>query len=109
LGVASKAPLYVLDLDPVANRVLVGDESQLGCQTFTIDRCNWIPFETPTEPFEATVKIRYHHPGTPVTVTPLPGARAQLALHDPQRAVTPGQAAVLYRDDLVLGGGWISR
>lgn len=59
--------------------------------------------------FEATVKIRYNHPGTRATVTPLENDRAHVRLHDPQRAVTPGQAAVIYDDDVVLGGGWICR
>jgi len=59
--------------------------------------------------FEATVKIRYNHPGTAATVTPLENDRARVRLHDPQRAVTPGQAAVIYDGDVVLGGGWICR
>src|SRR5438552_768847 len=59
--------------------------------------------------FDVTVKIRYSHPGTRATVTQLEDGRAHVRLHDPQRAVTPGQAAVLYDDDIVLGGGWICR
>ena len=58
---------------------------------------------------ECTVKIRYAHPGTPATVTPLPNDRARVQLHEPQKAVTPGQAAVFYADDVVAGGGWICR
>lgn len=59
--------------------------------------------------FDATVKTRYNHPGIPATVTPLPGSAVKVKLHVPQRAVTPGQAAVFYQDDLVLGGGWNAR
>jgi tRNA-specific 2-thiouridylase len=59
--------------------------------------------------FKATVKIRYSHPGTPASVTPLENNRARIHLHEPQRAVTPGQAAVIYDRDMVLGGGWICR
>jgi tRNA-uridine 2-sulfurtransferase len=59
--------------------------------------------------FEVTVKIRYNHPGTLARVTPLESDRAQVRLHEPQRAVTPGQAAVIYHGDVVLGGGWICR
>jgi tRNA-specific 2-thiouridylase len=55
------------------------------------------------------VKIRYNHPGTVATVLPLENDRAHLRLHDPQRAVTPGQAAVIYNGDVVFGGGWICR
>jgi tRNA-specific 2-thiouridylase len=63
----------------------------------------------PRPSFEATVKIRYNHPGAPATITPLEDNRARVCLHEPQRAVTPGQAAVIYNDDVVLGGGWICR
>ena len=59
--------------------------------------------------FEATVKIRYNHPGTPASVTPLENNRARVHLREPQRAATPGQAAVIYDCDIVLGGGWICR
>jgi tRNA-specific 2-thiouridylase len=58
---------------------------------------------------EVTVKIRYNHPGTRATLMPMENQRARIRLHDPQKAVTPGQAAVFYDDDLVLGGGWICR
>ncbi len=110
LGIAVGKPLYVVDLDAVNNRVVVGDESALDRSEFRIERCNWIPWEgTPSEDFEATAKIRYNHPGTAATVTPLPDGGARVVLHMPQRAITPGQACVFYRDDLVLGGGWISR
>jgi len=109
LGISSPAPLYVLELDATENRVVVGSEAGLDRAEFVADRCNWIPFERPAECFEAVVKIRYNHPGTPATVTPLPEGRAHVKLEIPQRAVTPGQAAVFYQQDLVLGGGWISR
>jgi tRNA-specific 2-thiouridylase len=109
LGISSPKPLYVIELDAAANRVIVGDDSVLERDEFIADRCNWIAFDTPPEELEATVKIRYNHPGTPATVTPLAGSRAKVKLHLPQRAITPGQAAVFYQDDLVLGGGWITR
>lgn len=109
LGISSPKPLYVLELDPATNRVVVGDDSALEADSFIAERCNWVPFDAPGEPFEAMVKIRYNHPGTPATVTPLPGSRVRVKLHTPQRAVTPGQAAVFYQEDLVLGGGWIGK
>ena len=65
LRVSSPRPLYVLELDPETNRVVVGDEAGLIRSSFTADRCNWIAFETPPERLEATVKIRYNHAGTP--------------------------------------------
>jgi tRNA-specific 2-thiouridylase len=109
LGISSAKPLYVIELDAVNNRVVVGDDSTLERDEFLAERCNWIPCDTPPAAVEATVKIRYNHPGTTATVTPLPGGRARVKLQIPQRAVTPGQAAVFYQDDLVLGGGWIAR
>ena len=107
LGISSPRPLYVIELDAANNRVVVGDDTSLDREEFFIDRCNWIPFANPPESFEALVKIRYNHPGTPANVVPLPGGKARVQLHEPQRAITPGQAAVFYQGDLVLGGGWI--
>jgi len=109
LGISSPRPLYVVELEPETNRVVVGDELALERDTFTVDRCNWIPFETPLQTLEVTAKIRYNHTGTPATVTPLSAGRASVKLHCPQRAITPGQAAVFHQDDLVVGGGWITR
>jgi len=109
LRIAAGKPLYVVDLDAAHNRVIVGDESALARDEFAVDRCNWIAFDQPPASLEATVKIRYNHPGTPATVTPLSDGKAKVELHIPQRAITPGQAAVFYQDDLVVGGGWIAR
>lgn len=109
LHLSHPTPLYVIELDAANNRVIVGGEALLEKDEFTIDRCNWIPFENPPESFEALTKIRYNHPGTMATVTPLPEGRAQVKLSIPQRAITPGQACVFYQDDLVVGGGWIGR
>ena len=109
LGVSAAKPLYVLELDPATNRVIVGDEvSALERNDFIAERCNWIAFDHPEAEFEATVKIRYNHPGTMATIMPLSRDRARVTLHSPQRAVTPGQAAVFYQDDLAVGGGWIA-
>jgi tRNA-specific 2-thiouridylase len=107
----SLRPRYVVDLDPGTNRVIVGDADDLVCEEFDIDRVNWHPVAGVTDPgsFEAVVKIRYNHPGTVATVLPLENNRAHVRLHDPQRAVTPGQAAVIYDGDVVVGGGWICR
>jgi len=105
----SAGPRYVVDLDAQTNRVIVGDVEDLVCDEFEIDRTNWIARELPDEDVDATVKIRYSHPGTPATVTSLENHRARIRLHEPQRAVTPGQAAVIYDGDVVIGGGWICR
>jgi tRNA-uridine 2-sulfurtransferase len=110
----SPRPRYVVELDPETNRVIVGDADDLIVDEFEIDRVNWHPVAGVNDPgyseeIQATVKIRYNHPGTPATVTALENHRACICLHEPQRAVTPGQAAVIYDDDVVLGGGWICR
>jgi tRNA-uridine 2-sulfurtransferase len=108
----SARPRYVIDLDPETNHVIVGDADDLVCDEFEIDRVNWIAVAVINDPgtsFEATVKIRYNHPGTLATVVLLADNRACIHLHEPQRAVTPGQAAVIYDGDIVLGGGWICR
>lgn len=118
----SLRPRYVVDLDPATNRVIVGDADDLICDEFEIDRVNWHPVAGIGDPgrlhvapvtgynkLEVTVKIRYSHPGTDATVTPREDGRAHVCLHESQRAVTPGQAAVFYDSDIVLGGGWICR
>jgi tRNA-uridine 2-sulfurtransferase len=108
LRLSAPQPLYVISLDAVNNRVVVGDNAALDRDEFVVDRCNWIRDETPPEEFEALAKIRYHHTATPATVTLLPDGRARVKLHIAQRAITPGQACVFYQDDLVIGGGWIT-
>jgi tRNA-uridine 2-sulfurtransferase len=124
----SPRPRYVIDLDPDTNRVIVGDADDLLTDEFEVDRVNWHPVTSVTgivdpgsqSAIAATtdprynelgcmVKIRYSHPGTRATLTRLKDGRARVRLHDPQRAVTPGQAAVFYDGDVVLGGGWICR
>jgi tRNA-specific 2-thiouridylase len=118
----SPRPRYVVDLDTATNSVIVGDAEDLICDEFEIDRANWHPVAGIGDPgrlhvapvtgynkLEVMVKIRYSHPGTHATLTPLENGRAHVRLHEPQRAVTPGQAAVFYDNDIVLGGGWICR
>jgi tRNA-specific 2-thiouridylase len=109
LGITTSKPVYVVELDAENNRVVVGDDSALDRDEFIAERCNWHPFDKLTEPVEVTAKIRYNHPGTTATISPLENNRVKVKLHSPQRAITPGQAAVFYQDDLVVGGGWIIR
>ena len=105
----SPRPRYVVDLDPETNRVIVGDVDDLICTDFEIDRINWATGDLLNYEAELTVKIRYSHPGTKATVERIGEDRARIRLHEPQRAVTPGQAAVIYAGDIVVGGGWICR
>jgi tRNA-specific 2-thiouridylase len=109
LGLSSAKPLYVVGLDPEANRVIVGEESELASTEFEILNANWIAFEEPPASFECVARVRYNHPGQSATVTPTSPTTAKVRLHQAARAVTPGQACVLYDGDVVLGGGWIRR
>jgi len=109
LGITTPKPVYVVELDAEKNRVVVGDESALERDEFVAERCNWHPFDKLTEPMEVMAKIRYNHPGATATVTPTGNGAVKVKMHTPQRAITPGQAAVFYQDDLVVGGGWIAR
>ena len=109
LGLSSPKPLYVIELDSVNNRVVVGDDRALDREEFTVERCNWIPFDEPPPEMQVSAKIRYNNPGTPAIVRPQPGGGAKVKLLAAQRAITPGQACVFYDGDLVLGGGWIGR
>ena len=103
----SPSPRYVIDIDPETSRVIVGEAGDLITEEFEIDNALW--HGDHCEPFDVTVKIRYAHPGASATVYPEENGTAHVRLHAPQRAVTPGQAAVCYRGDEVLGGGWIVR
>lgn len=108
LGISSSKPLYVLELDAASNRVVVGDEAGLERTEFRVQRCNWIPFEKLTAPMPVTAKIRYNHPGSTATIEPGENGDVKVQFAEAQRAITPGQAAVFYQDDLVVGGGWIA-
>jgi tRNA-specific 2-thiouridylase len=105
----SPRPRYVVDIDPQTNRVFVGEAEDLLVEEFEIERVNWSGRVEADEPLAVTVKIRYSHPGTRATLTPLEGDRALVLLDEAQKAVTPGQAAVCYDGDMVVAGGWICR
>ncbi len=109
LGVAAGKPLYVVELDRAANRVVVGDDSELRTRVCEIRDVNWISFAGLESPVRATVKIRHRHEPAAATIEPIDSASARVTFDEPQRAVTPGQAAVCYSADVVLGGGWIRR
>jgi tRNA-uridine 2-sulfurtransferase len=100
-------PLYVVELDAATNRVVVGQGDQLMRDQFEVANCNWLAMDEPTEPIKVSVKIRYNHKGCSAVVERVSGERVSVRLREPQRAVTPGQAAVFYQEDLVIGGGWI--
>lgn len=110
LGLSAPTPLHVLRMDPRRNAVVVGPAAALDRPSFTLRSLTSPRSEFPSEPFEATVKVRYKAPHVAATIVPLGDGRAEVRLDSPQRAVTPGQAAVLYggeTGDEVLGGGII--
>ena len=109
LGVSRELPLYVVRVEPGENRVVVGHADELLSREFTAAGVNWISFDEPPAEVRAEVRVRYRHEAAPAALTPLPGGRARVRFDEAQRAVTPGQAAVFYRGEEVVGGGWIVR
>jgi tRNA-specific 2-thiouridylase len=107
LGFTTGKPIYVLAIDPENNRVIVGEDNALRATTFEIETVNWVSIEEPTVPLRAQVKIRHKHEPAAGMIEALPGLRARITFDSPQRAITPGQAAVAYNGDIVLAGGWI--
>jgi tRNA-specific 2-thiouridylase len=107
LGIAAPRPLYVLEIDPASRRVTVGEEDKLRRDSCEVRDVNWIAWEQPTEPVKAMVRIRYRHEPAAAVIEPRDNGGAEVRFRAPQRAITPGQAAVFYRGEEVLGGGWI--
>jgi tRNA-specific 2-thiouridylase len=101
--------LFVLAIDPDAARVVVGSAEALLSAGCGVSRINWIPGDRTGETIECDVRIRHRHPGARARVRAIPGGRAEVEFEIPQRAVSPGQAAVFYQGEFVLGGGWIDR
>lgn len=109
IGIGAAEPLYVLSIDPERNRVCVGPERALGAREAFLEGVHWIGGAVPDGEVRAAVRVRHRHAPAPAAIAPLPDARARVRFDAPVRAVTPGQAAVFYRGDEVLGGGWIAR
>jgi tRNA-specific 2-thiouridylase len=108
LGVALGAPVYVLETDISTNRVIVGPGELLARRELAADRVSWVAGGPPAEgSFEATVRVRSHGADVPAVVTPRGGDAIEVVFRSPQRALAPGQSAVIYRGDEVLGGGRI--
>jgi tRNA-uridine 2-sulfurtransferase len=107
LGFTTGKPIYVLAIDPEKNRIIVGEDDALRATTLAIENVNWVSIAAPDAPLRAQVKIRHKHEPAEAIVEALPGLRARITFDTPQRAITPGQAAVIYDGDVVLAGGWI--
>ena len=109
LGIAAAEPLYVVKLDAVMNRVIVGDRHAGGRLECHVNRINWVSIAEPTTPIRAQVQIRYRSRPVAVNIIPLENSRARLIFDEPQFGVTPGQAAVWYDGEILLGGGIIEQ
>ena len=107
LGIAVGKHVYVLAKNEADNTVVLGDNDKLFRRELTANRVNWIAGEAPAAPFRCTAKTRYSQVEAPALAEPLPDGRVRLTFDEPQRAITAGQAAVLYDGDEVLGGGTI--
>ncbi len=109
LGIAAPDPLYVVKLDPVMNRVIVGDRDSAGSLDCSVTRLNWVSMTEPTTPIRCEVQVRYRSSPVAVSVVPLEGDRVKLVFDEPQFGITPGQAAVFYNGEILLGGGIIEK
>ena len=109
LGVSASRRLYVVSVEADTRRVVLGDESELSAAALTLTGVTWLGSDAPGAPFETLARVRYRHAGVRCLVVPAAGGTARLTLLEPQRGISPGQAAVFYDGDVVLGGGWIDQ
>ncbi|WP_293334712.1 tRNA 2-thiouridine(34) synthase MnmA [Microcoleus sp. CAWBG58] len=118
LGIAAPEPLYVIELDAGANRVIVGDRQLAVESDCNVQKVNWVSVDRPIAPIRASVQIRYRSQPVPATIIPVEsseadekasGTRVKVIFDEPQLSITPGQAAVWYDGDVLLGGGIIER
>jgi tRNA-specific 2-thiouridylase len=107
INVPAAEPYYVVRIDMAQNHLVVGSKKDLYSKQCNVIEINWIN-QSPQQPIKVQVRIRYRNKEVPAIVTPLPDQAAWVKFNEPQMAVTPGQAAVFYQDDEVLGGGWIT-
>ncbi|HEV8523434.1 MAG TPA: tRNA 2-thiouridine(34) synthase MnmA [Terriglobales bacterium] len=107
LGMATGSPLYVLEIHGASRRVVVGGGEDLYARTLRARAVNWISIEDLEDPMCVQVKIRHKHDPAGAVIEKLPDGTVEAVFDEPQRAITPGQAAVFYQQDVVVGGGWI--
>jgi len=108
LGISAPEPLYVIEVNATHNRVVVGSVDDLLRREMIVRRVNWISIPALHEPLRVAVRIRSRAEEAPATLTPAADGAVGVVFDEPQRAVTPGQAAVFYDGDVVVGGGWIA-
>jgi len=108
LGVATGSPLYVIQIKGDTRQVVVGNSDELYSDTLRVRRTNLIACAELDQPLRVTVKIRHRHEPAPATIEAMGGDEIRVKFDQAQRAITPGQAAVFYDDDVIVGGGWIA-
>jgi tRNA-specific 2-thiouridylase len=107
LGISASHPMYVIRIDAESNTVYVGEEHELIQHGFLATDPNWIVVTDVSEPVQSSVRIRYKHRAAKATIQRINGGTIQVRFDKSQRAITPGQLAVFYQDDVVLGSAWI--
>ena len=107
LGINDTTPYYVVKIDKENNRIILGKENDLYSKTIYVSSVNWVSISAPATSISAFVKLRYAHHGANATLIPESRNKVRLELENSERAVTPGQAAVFYQDNILLGGGMI--
>ena len=108
LGISNSSPLYVLNIDPATHRVTAGAAPELLSRDLVAERINWVALPELTTPRRVHIKIRHRHEPAAATLSPMPNSMVYARFDNPQRAITPGQSAVFYDGDDVVGGGWIT-
>ncbi|GAE01690.1 tRNA-specific 2-thiouridylase MnmA [Clostridium botulinum B str. Osaka05] len=109
LGIAFGKPMYVVDINPFKNEVVLGSIEDLLNTELVAKDINYIPFDTLKEPMEVEAKIRYSQIPSKAIITPIDDGRVRVNFHEKQRAITKGQSVVFYKDDLLIGGGIIEK
>jgi len=107
LGVTTGSPLYVIEIRGNSRQVVVGSNDDLYSRTLRARDVNWIAIDCLSDPMRVSIKIRNRHDPAPATIETGRDDEVVATFDDPQRAITPGQAAVFYDGDIVVGGGWI--
>lgn len=107
LGLENNKKLYVVEMDPKRNALIVGDNEDVFEEELIVEEINWISIEKLTEPKKVEVKIRYNSPAAEATLYPMGENKTRVVFDKSQRAITPGQSAVFYNKDIVVGGGVI--
>ena len=108
LGLSLKEPMYVMNINPIDNTVMLGTNDDLFTTTLIADDVNWISIDRLNEPIRVKAKVRYRHTEAPAMVAPYESGKIKVTFDEPQRAITKGQAVVLYDNDIVVGGGTIT-